>query len=676
MSIFAYIGAFIFDIAVQITLQSVTYSQSFLTTSWAAVRDLANMAFIFLLVYLAIVIVLRAETSGSLKMLSGIIIAALLINFSFFITRVVIDGGNILATQFYNAIPEPPLSSSSAASGSIVGSVQAVASAASSNANVKDLTNGIMNALGIQTFIGSNSFSTFASTLTGKSGQAVGGFSILIILTFVYLAVGAILAMLAFTFITVGVKFLVRVVVLWFVIIAAPLAFVAAAIFKGATWDRFNLFKRWQEALIQFAFYPAVFLFIFWIIDLFSSQLGNTNGGLLGASFSTNAASQGAVYTIATVIASVTIRLGIIVAMLFVAMKASDKIANTGVRVVDSFSNKAGTWVSQTVPKRFAGLAYRSPIGPGGLAQRSGKALASTQIGNTALGYGLRKNVLAPIADKSIGGARSRTQVLKDIEARKKETGSNIRTIENKGDNKELSALEKTFDSAKLKALNRIQDNYAEYTKQEKIYNDIVLDTSKGGLVDRMNNEDNLAKEKATISRINATLQARGTPATAPEAAALAAAEANRVSLEAIITSQGPLSGQNKTDVEALRNAKQKMAALGASPALSSSNSDELKKLKEQEQRMNILKTNVNNLSKGEVEATLTKGDIEDIMRHVNEPLMKKIEDSEKYSDKDKAELRAKWHEISDDAPAQKAQKQIELLRKIHDDLRRVHTDS
>ncbi|MDQ5955336.1 MAG: hypothetical protein QG621_339, partial [Patescibacteria group bacterium] len=213
MSIFAYIGAFVFDTAIQISLQSVTYSQYFLTQSWAAVRDLANMIFIFLLVYLAITVILQAETQGTMKMLAGIIIAALLINFSFFFTRLVIDGGNLLALQFYNAIDAPSLTESAQNSTGVVGTgVTNIASHLTSNGNVKDLTRGIMDVIGVQSLVGSGSFSQFAKQ------ENVGFWTVLITLTFVYIAVAVILAMLAFTFIAVGVKFIVRVVVLWLTI--------------------------------------------------------------------------------------------------------------------------------------------------------------------------------------------------------------------------------------------------------------------------------------------------------------------------------------------------------------------------------------------------------------------------------------------------------------------------
>ncbi|MFA5652008.1 MAG: hypothetical protein WC933_01470 [Candidatus Paceibacterota bacterium] len=71
-------------------------------TVWVLIRDTCNIAFIFLLLYIAI----QQVITGSFKkdMLVSIIIAAVLINFSLFVTRIVIDAGNMIATSLYNQI--------------------------------------------------------------------------------------------------------------------------------------------------------------------------------------------------------------------------------------------------------------------------------------------------------------------------------------------------------------------------------------------------------------------------------------------------------------------------------------------------------------------------------------------------------------------------------------------
>jgi hypothetical protein len=77
---------------------------------WTIIRDVFNLSFIFILLYIAIKKIVGSSSVETKKMLGAIIVSALFINFSFFISRVVIDGGNIVATAFINQITmsDPP----------------------------------------------------------------------------------------------------------------------------------------------------------------------------------------------------------------------------------------------------------------------------------------------------------------------------------------------------------------------------------------------------------------------------------------------------------------------------------------------------------------------------------------------------------------------------------------
>ena len=89
---------------ISVTDLSTRLSISSIETTWRVLRDLANMSFIFILLYEGIRMILGLEGSNVKKVLSGIIIAAILINFSLFATKVVIDASNIITLGFYNSI--------------------------------------------------------------------------------------------------------------------------------------------------------------------------------------------------------------------------------------------------------------------------------------------------------------------------------------------------------------------------------------------------------------------------------------------------------------------------------------------------------------------------------------------------------------------------------------------
>ena len=95
----------IMDLSIQMTTDSALLGGlQFVDIGWTAVRDISNMFFIFALLYIAIQTVLGLAGSGAKKWVAHIIIAAILINFSMFFTKVVIDAGNVFAVSFWNKI--------------------------------------------------------------------------------------------------------------------------------------------------------------------------------------------------------------------------------------------------------------------------------------------------------------------------------------------------------------------------------------------------------------------------------------------------------------------------------------------------------------------------------------------------------------------------------------------
>lgn len=72
--------------------------------AWQVVRDLANIAIVAALIAIAISTILQIEKYNANKLLARIIIAAILVNFSYFFAGAIIDSSNYLATQIYNNV--------------------------------------------------------------------------------------------------------------------------------------------------------------------------------------------------------------------------------------------------------------------------------------------------------------------------------------------------------------------------------------------------------------------------------------------------------------------------------------------------------------------------------------------------------------------------------------------
>lgn len=564
----AYIGAYFFSIVLQLSLNSTAYALDFLSTGWTLVRDFANMAFIFILVYIALVVMFQAETAGTIKTLALVVVIALLVNFSFFFTRVVIDGGNLVAVQFYNAIAKPIVASGTP--GALI------------NGNIVDLSLPIMSAVRPQVLLSNDSFQK-AQKATGNSDWGA-----LAVVSVVYISAAAMFWMLFFAFITVGIKFMLRIVGLWFVLISSPLAFVARAV---PTSGVSSFFKKWLDMLVQFSFYPAIFLFIYFVLTKISAGILTTNTSGTGSIFDSvlNTASTATVATeatsVGTVVASVGIRLGLIIAVLYVGLKVSDWIVKEGSGMANLITGKvfsgaiggaaflgrngigsAGALIAKNSTLATSKNAFAQALWRGGrLASRSSFDLRGIPGVNTAAGI-LGGDVLRG-KRLDIGKAGGEGGIYKQDKEREKkrgetqeEQGNEKRDLQNKRDRKQLAVVD-----AQIKQLE----------KKHKELTDI------------------------------------GEPLFPQEV-------------------------------------------------------DELNKLKTERKRIN---KGVQNYSKRELESLGAK-DLEKIAHVLKESQLKTIKDSTKWTDADKEKIETKWSNESSEAPKQEIQKQVELLRKLHKDLK------
>ncbi len=72
---------------------------------WLVVRNMSSIFIIFALLYSSIKVIVGAGSSSATKeLIVKIVIAGVLINFSLFFTKVLIDGSNLVSLQFYRAI--------------------------------------------------------------------------------------------------------------------------------------------------------------------------------------------------------------------------------------------------------------------------------------------------------------------------------------------------------------------------------------------------------------------------------------------------------------------------------------------------------------------------------------------------------------------------------------------
>jgi len=233
----AHLSANFLDFFVYYSTNSSSYTNEFINKGWGLIRDIANIFFIIALLYIAIKTILSLNVTDNKKLIAAVILAALLINFSLFITQVVIDGSNILAKVFYNQIQPKNTDKTVALQKN---EEKAISVALISNFNPQKL-------------------------VTQEIYDGSGGIATFIFIALLCLAMAL---FIAYMFFSVALVFLARVISLWMSMIFSPIAF-ASYSFKekipGFGHD------EWWKSLLQNAFLAPLFIFFLYLITMLSS---------------------------------------------------------------------------------------------------------------------------------------------------------------------------------------------------------------------------------------------------------------------------------------------------------------------------------------------------------------------------------------------------------------------
>lgn len=100
-----YIAGLLFDTAINYTVVNMkTNFDGFDSVGliWALIRDIVNICFIFVMIAISIGTILQLSAFNVKQLLAKVILAALIMNFSLFYTKVLIDASNIVTLAFYS----------------------------------------------------------------------------------------------------------------------------------------------------------------------------------------------------------------------------------------------------------------------------------------------------------------------------------------------------------------------------------------------------------------------------------------------------------------------------------------------------------------------------------------------------------------------------------------------
>lgn len=208
-------------------------------SAWSTLRDISNMVFIFVLLYTAFSYMFNVGSGNIGSNIAWIIVIALVINFSLFFSRVIIDASNVVSLGFYRAIEN--------AGGytlNLQNNPNATATANTTPQLFSGISGGYMRMLGIHSFWSPN------INIGGPVNILMLG-----IMSAVFVFIVAVILLIA------SIMFVSRFVILIFIMILSPVAFVMFIIpgMKGK-------FDEWWKALINQSFFAPVFFGLTWVV--------------------------------------------------------------------------------------------------------------------------------------------------------------------------------------------------------------------------------------------------------------------------------------------------------------------------------------------------------------------------------------------------------------------------
>ena len=283
---------------------------------WVIVRDIFNLGFIFGLVYIGLRMIFDSNDSNAKKLLIMLILAALLVNFSLFFSKTIIDVANYTAAQIASVFPQPDPNSP----------------------NV-EVAGAFSVRMGLNIMFSINT--RFPNVPQGAAFGYIIGTLILYIVA-------------AFVFFSGAFMLLVRFAVLNLYLIFSPLMF-AGWVFPGAAKVTSDY---WSGFLGRAFFAPAYLLMLYFsyrILDAFAIR-----GGSLGELFgdSTVAAS-----TFASVVPPFALTCIFLIASLVVAQKMGAQGATASLGLGKSISNKAKQYTKKAAVTSARAAAYLPAAG-------------------------------------------------------------------------------------------------------------------------------------------------------------------------------------------------------------------------------------------------------------------------------------------------------------------------
>lgn len=460
---FLYIGSFLVGIAGSLLDHVMRYTiiemsanvgvggnlHDVISTTWKAFRDLANLAFIFILLYIAIRTILGDGSGQIKKLLTRVIIVALLLNFSLFFTKIVVDVSNILAVVFYNAI------------GTVGGG--------------GNLGNAYMAKFGFTSWYnwGTANDIIRASTDGGAVSMLMFGF-----MGMVFMGIAA------FIFFALSFFLIARFVTIIFLFILSPLAFAAMALPK----DGYS--GKWIKALTDQVIFAPAMLALLWVsLKMLDVIVRNPdpNNNILKASANLGKNASGTAATAGELFMNFFLVIAFTFGALIIAKVTGARGASGFVKFADKFKSGAQGYIGRGA-LRATGIATLD------------RKFGETEFGKSKFGRGLRSISTGALTNQSFGSGRSVQKVDKEVKKKNEEYVKAVDERVNKDFDKSLPDLRK----------KAIEENDKEITTTNldiKNLEDEIATAGRGGKTPlppalKAEKQKQITEKKKTVERL------------------------------------------------------------------------------------------------------------------------------------------------------------------------------
>ncbi len=402
---------------------------------WRTLRDLANMSFIFILLYASIRMILG--DGGSVKtIITKVCIAALLINFSLFFTQIVIDTSNIVAITFYNEIVKTKC-------------------AVQFPSAVGELGTAFMCKMGLGSLFSSTK--EFVGLMPSVSGDNIIRFiSFVSFSTILLLLAAMVLLGSAFMFIIRSLK-LIKALIL------SPVAFASIAI----PIDNAVNFKGWWEDLLKNSLLAPIYMITTWAVLQLLGNIGGNNVSFAEAILGKNGSLLGGT-------GDLYLTFFITVFAMFGILVVADKFGGAGAGFAIKQIQNARGWAQGQIQGNLGRGLVRAAAIP-----NLDKKLFDNKFGKTTiLGRGLRDATTGGIMKQKFGSKQSVSDVDKELKKYREEYAKEKSEKIDKDIEKGMDARKdwvaimqdpQSTNKMKIEAQKKVNEEHKKYYENLKI---------------------------------------------------------------------------------------------------------------------------------------------------------------------------------------------------------------